>query len=515
LLVIFLTVFIDLIGFGIVLPLVPRYGERFGAKGAWIGVIVGSFSVMQLVFAPWWGRWSDRIGRRPVLLISSAGSVISYGMFALAGWPGFSTKLALVLLFGSRVFAGACGANIAVASAYIADITPPESRAKGMALIGVAFGLGFVLGPALGAFSAARLGLAGPGIVAASLCAANLAFAWLALGESRRPGSAAAALQPRLMEWRQTLVYSEVGPLVGLYFLGTFCFATFETTLPLLLGSSRFHPDDFTKAANLAQRLAQGSDPASAHLRQRLSPAFLELVQEKDSLSTARLRRALYREFNQLLRMPALFSDPVRGRLQLRAETRRLLSRKPVGEAAMRLNRLLLEDAFPAEIAQHKLHYDEQRIGYLYAYCGLISVLFQGGLIGRLVKRFGERRLICLSLAAVGMGLAVMPFASGLIGLLASLALFTSGTAVNRAPTLGLLSLLAGAERQGVSLAVAQSAGTLARILGPVFAATLFAVSPHWPYYAGAGVALLGAALAWRFLCRTVALSRPGRYPSG
>ena len=136
LLVIFLTVFIDLIGFGIVLPVLPLYGKDFGALGWQVGLIVASYSAMQFLFAPAWGRLSDRIGRRPVLLISTAGASISYALFALA-----AINMDLRLLVASRVFAGICGANLSVASAYIADVSPPEDRSKQMGLIGMAFGL--------------------------------------------------------------------------------------------------------------------------------------------------------------------------------------------------------------------------------------------------------------------------------------------------------------------------------------------------------------------------------------
>ena len=195
-LVIFLTVFIDLIGFGIVLPLLPRYSEKFGAEGFMVGLIIASFSIMQFFFAPVWGRLSDRMGRRPILLLSTAGAVASYAMFALSASPALSPGTALTVLLASRVFAGICGANISVASAYIADVTPPEKRSRGMGLIGMAFGLGFILGPVIGALSASHFGLAGPGWVAAGICAANLVLAFFILGESRAPGSAPATRRP-------------------------------------------------------------------------------------------------------------------------------------------------------------------------------------------------------------------------------------------------------------------------------------------------------------------------------
>ena len=134
LLVIFLSVFIDLIGFGIVVPLLPGYAEEIFAaqrKGLAIGAIIASFSLMQFFFAPAWGRLSDRIGRRPVMLISNLGAAGSYALFAIAS--GLHGTSALWWILASRVFAGISGANISVASAYIADISPPEKRSAGMA----------------------------------------------------------------------------------------------------------------------------------------------------------------------------------------------------------------------------------------------------------------------------------------------------------------------------------------------------------------------------------------------
>src|SRR5712672_1189492 len=160
-LVIFLTVFIDLIGFGIVVPLVPFYSSHFGAKGAVIGVIIASFSAMQFIFSPIWGRLSDRYGRRPILLISTAGAAASYALFAVSsGLANHNLALGLIVL--SRMLAGLCGGNITVAQAYIADITPPDQRSKKMGLIGMAFGLGFIFGPALGGISFNHLGYTGP-----------------------------------------------------------------------------------------------------------------------------------------------------------------------------------------------------------------------------------------------------------------------------------------------------------------------------------------------------------------
>src|SRR5579884_1016735 len=132
----FLTVFIDLIGFGIIIPVLPLYAKQFGADGLTVGLLLMSYSLMQFFFAPMWGRLSDRIGRRPVLMISLTASAIGYAIW------GFSSSLAM--LFLSRIVAGFGNANLAVAQAYISDATPEESRAQGMGMIGAAFGLGFV-----------------------------------------------------------------------------------------------------------------------------------------------------------------------------------------------------------------------------------------------------------------------------------------------------------------------------------------------------------------------------------
>jgi MFS transporter, DHA1 family, tetracycline resistance protein len=407
LLVVFLTVFVDLVGFGIVLPLLPIFSRDFGASGVVIGLITASFSAMQFLFAPSWGRLSDRIGRRPVLLVSTAGSVLSYSVFAL-GASLANHSAALWVLFLSRLLAGICGANITVAQAYIADVTPAADRSKRMGLIGVAFGLGFILGPAIGAVSLKWLGMTGPGWIAAGLCAVNFIFALTALPESLQPSSEHAGERPRLASWRETLQRPGIGLLVGIHFLSTFCFTCFETTLGLLI---------------------------------------------------------------------------------------------------MRNFQLDLE---------HDTH-AQATVGYLFAYCGIIGALVQGGMIGRLVKRLGEPRLIRVSLVITAVGMVPLPFltasaqlswhalagAEGVpwLGLLVFLAVLSFGSALTRAPLFGLLSNLTPPQQQGVTIGVAQSLGSLARIVGPVFAASLFYPRPWIPYSVCGALLLAGSvwfAGAWQ-----------------
>ena len=193
-LLIFLTVFIDLIGFGIVLPLLPSYAAAFQVGDTGVGVLVASFSLMQFLLAPWWGRLSDRIGRRPVLLVGLAGSAISYLVFGLAG--------SFWLLLLSRLVAGAMGATVNVAQAYLADVTPADRRAGAMGTLGAAFGLGFVVGPALGGLSS-HWGSAAPGLVASALTGLNLVLAWRWLPESRRSAATGPATVP--VHWSRFL----------------------------------------------------------------------------------------------------------------------------------------------------------------------------------------------------------------------------------------------------------------------------------------------------------------------
>jgi DHA1 family tetracycline resistance protein-like MFS transporter len=252
-LIIFLTVFIDLIGFGIVVPLVPLYSRHFGAHGLVIGVIIASFSAMQFIFSPIWGRLSDQYGRRPILLISTAGAAASYVLFALSsGLQNHGAALGLMVV--SRAFAGLCGGNITVAQAYIADISPPEQRSRRMGLIGMAFGLGFIFGPAIGGLSLKYLGSTGPGWIAASLCAVNFLLALFILVESRKPTSEPIAHRPHLDQWIHTLSQPRIGLLVIVFFLATFCFSCFESTLPLIVNDN-FHLNvqtDETSASTVA-----------------------------------------------------------------------------------------------------------------------------------------------------------------------------------------------------------------------------------------------------------------------
>jgi len=418
LLVIFLTVFVDLVGFGIVLPLLPKYTKDFGAPGWMLGGIVASYSLMQLIFAPAWGRLSDRIGRRPVLLVSTAGFVFSYSLFAL-GSSLQNPSMALLVILASRILSGVCGANITVAQAYIADLPPPEERSKKMGLIGMAFGLGFICGPALAVVALLWFHLPGPGAVAAAVCLLNFVLAWFFLGESRPAGSPVPVRAGgRFDHWREVLSRPGVGLLVIVFFLATVGFTCFETTLGLVI------------ARNF--QFARGSTDA--------------------------------------------------------------------------------------EIA----------IAFLFAFCGFIGAFVQGGPIGRLVRNLGEAKLIAISLFLCAISLAPLPFITGApteslsaawknptgsrlhffallfslggrpwVLLLLTVSVLAIGSGLTRPPLFGLISILTPADEQGFTLGVAQGAGALARIAGPLFASATYDWHPSVPYFTCAGLALIAGLLTW------------------
>lgn len=255
LLIIFLVVVIDLLGFAIVLPLLPRIAENYLAgrsklvTGIAQGLLFSSFSAMQFIFAPLWGRLSDRIGRRPVMLVGLAGSVVFYSLFGFAATIDSSrSQLALTLLFVARIGAGIAGATISTAAAAIADVTPPDQRKRGMALIGAAFGVGFTFGP-LVAFGAIKL-LPEHGEGSVGYVAAGLSFVALLLGvwllketkTANRPAERRGWLNFDVLS--ATLKIPTVGMLVVAYFLVSFSMANFEATLSLLTKSALNYGND-------------------------------------------------------------------------------------------------------------------------------------------------------------------------------------------------------------------------------------------------------------------------------
>ena len=446
LLIIFLTVFIDLVGFGIVLPMLPLYSKEFGASGLAAGGIVAAYSLMQFIFSPIWGRLSDRVGRRPVLLISTAGACISYSVFAIG-----CVEKSVLLLLASRLAAGICGANLSVASAYIADISPPEDRSKRMGLIGMAFGFGFIFGPVLGALSAGWFGVAGPGWVAASICGFNLILAFFILGESRSPESEPAEPAPRLSQLGKILKRPQLGYLIGVFFLATFCFTCFESTFAVLFAGTKERPGNF-------QFVEEVHVPEGEDLRWEVNDG--DEVRKGDLLAVSR-------------------------------KTGQPLTASTAG----RLDRL--------EDNSAQINTTKTKAYWLMAFCGFIGAIVQGGCIGPLVKYLGEKKLVVIGISCVGLSLAFIPYCThdiGLACLMIMLALFAVSSSLYRAPTFGLISLNASAEEQGEVMGVTQSVGSLARIIGPLFALGLMDIRIDLPYLICAVIAILAAIPAAKFI---------------
>ena len=236
LLIIFFTVFIDLVGFGIIIPLNPYLAEAFGASPGMVGLLMSVYSLMQFVFAPIWGQLSDRIGRRPVILVSLLGASLAHFGFAM------STTLTGLML--ARAFAGMFGGNISTAMAYIADVTDEKNRSKGMGLVGAAFGLGFILGPLIGGLFAIvglrlgqtpPLGQSFPALIAASIAFVNFLMALKFLPESRKPGGITQKQSLRLKRIFRALSTPTLGILMMLTFISTFAMAHMEASLFLLV----------------------------------------------------------------------------------------------------------------------------------------------------------------------------------------------------------------------------------------------------------------------------------------
>ncbi len=247
LLTIFVIVFVDLLGFGLILPLLPYYADSYGATPVIVGLLVASYAAAQLIGAPLLGRLSDRLGRRPVLLISVAGTFVGFLLLGfaaplgqlLANWiaPQAANTMILGVLFLSRIFAGLTGGNIIVAQAYITDVTDEQNRAKGLGLIGAAFGLGFIIGPAAGG-ALSQWGYSAPAFVAAAVSFSNLFAIFFLLPESlteeRRLAMAQNQRPPfTLKALLQALNRPTVGPLLYIRFFYGLAFATFQGVFSL------------------------------------------------------------------------------------------------------------------------------------------------------------------------------------------------------------------------------------------------------------------------------------------
>lgn len=226
--IIFGTVLIDLIGFGIIIPILPYYAQRLGAGGLGLGALLGVYSAMQFLATAFLGRTSDRVGRRPILLTTMLVNALGYVLFAAAH--------SYAVLFVARVVSGFAGGNISAAQAYVADITSPAERSRGMGIIGAAFGLGFIIGPAVGGLSAHYLGPSAPGLVAAGLSLANFVSAYLILPESLGQEHRASHAVWDFSHIGAAIRSPRLAPLMLAWALAPFAFSGYTVALPLWAG---------------------------------------------------------------------------------------------------------------------------------------------------------------------------------------------------------------------------------------------------------------------------------------
>lgn len=377
LLTVFIAVLLDLVGFGILIPVQPFLAQSLKADASVITLVGATYSAMQFIFAPLWGRLSDRIGRRPVMISSI--------FFGICGYLLIGTATSIPMLFAGRALAGFGNANLAVAQAVVSDVTTAENRAKGMGMLGAAFGLGFIIGPIIGGF-ASRWGLHAPALVAGGLGLFNLLLAIAWLQETHPPERRSLPTESRRAPWDEAFRVPGVGRMLVIGFLLTTGFALFEQVLSL----------------------------------------FVAEVWAKDA------------------------PQAVAGEMPL----------------AVRLT------------------------VYFLMTIGLTGAVVQGGLIGRIGRRFSARSVAAVGMALMALGVLGIPLVGGLpfaalIGVGFVLAL---GSGLTNPTLMGMLSNLAPAQKRGSILGVGQAANSLGRVVGPAVAGSLFEFSPQLPFFIGAGL---------------------------
>jgi MFS transporter, DHA1 family, tetracycline resistance protein len=384
LLPIFLTVFVDVLGLTLMLPLLPFYAEHFGASPTVVGLLIASYAACQLISGPILGRISDRVGRKPVLLVSQAGTFCAFLTI------GFSSTL--WMLFLGRMVDGLTAGNLTIAQAYISDVTKPENRTRAFALIGIAFGSGFLIGPGISALMAHRWGFASPAFAAA-----------------------------------------------GLSFLSIVLTATMLPAKPILAET--------------------GAVPAGAAPRGPVPVTGSRSLAFGKFFSRALPRRRLLEFFAFTLSFSTL-----------------------VGGLALYLER--------------RFSFTVRGVGGVYAFSGLIGGFVQGGIIGRLVKRFGEARLALAGFVTMAIGYCFLGAAYQLPVLLVLVAISGFGVAVTRPALTTLLTKSVGREEQGAALGVSQSLSSIAQIVGAPVAGILIEHGWLSAYgLAAGGVALVGVLL--------------------
>ena len=370
LLPIFLIVFIDLLGFGLILPLLPFYAESFGASSVVVGLLIASYSAMQFIGAPILGRLSDRWGRRPVLLVSQLGTFTGFILLGLAA--------SLPMLFLSRIIDGISGANLSTAQAYIADVTDEKNRAKSLGLIGAAFGLGFILGPAIGGWLS-QYGYNVPAFVAAGLSAVTMVLTYFMLPEPEKKGTASRR-EFSLNALKRAVSNPVIGKLLAMVFTFSVTFAMFQTSF-------------------------------------------------------------------------ALF-------------------------------------------AKSRFGFAQQETGFVLAYVGVLSVIVQAVVIGRLVKKIGEKQLAVISVTALAIGLVLMGLVQSTLALILVMPILSFGGGATTPILTSLLTKSVDRTEIGGILGVSTSVDSLSRIIAPILGNALLVFSDALPAFLGAAILIITLILA-------------------
>lgn len=418
------TVAIDLVGFGIVVPILPQYADQFGVSTTVIGILFASFSLAQLIFAPIWGRLSDRIGRKPVILISLFGTAIGSLLTGLAPSIG--------LLFLGRIIDGASGASVSVAQASVADMAPPHQRPRLMGLLGAAFGLGFVVGPALGALA----GLGGshvPFFVAAALSFGNALIAIKRLPETSPKFVKAAGVDGHHQQAER-----EGADIAD---------------LPALDGPGIAEPGHYGNPEHSGRPVASGGpSPTDAARAEADSPAKSRAIVQL--ILVAFVGMIAFSGFE------ATFS-------------------------------LLAERRFDLHISS---------TAFVFTAIGIALVAVQVGVVGPTTESIGTNSTLRMGLVCNALGLALLAVDAGWVLLIAALGLLVLGQGLLTPTLSSAVSGLAGRQR-GEWLGWQQSAGGVARVIGPVTAGALFEhVGMGAPYVVGAVLALIALTLVPRAL---------------
>jgi MFS transporter, DHA1 family, tetracycline resistance protein len=397
LLTIFLIVLADLLGFGVIIPLLPFYAKMYAASDFQVGLLFSVYSICQLIASPILGLISDRYGRRPVLIASQIGSVLGFLLLGYATYPGMVTAGAgLILVYISRVIDGFSGGNISTAQAYVSDITTTENRAKGMGILGAAFGIGFSIGPALGGLLG-HFNIAWPAFAAAIFCTIAAVMTFFRLPESRihRPSETEAWLHP-----------------------------------------SRFIP---------------------------------------------------------------ILQNPILVQLQL------------IFFASMLA--FVMMEAVIALFLNQNFGFDPFKVGLIFGLAGLVIIIVQGGLIGRLTRRFGEWNLVVAGpvFVTIAMTLYMSAGYHPLIALIIFGTLFNAGGRSLQHPGLSaLISHNSDPKQQGTVFGLYHMLGSLARFIGPMIATAIY-TAHHTAPFAVAGCITLGIAL-WTVALRAQSTRRSAAF---